>query len=220
MKIVGHRGARGLAPENTLASIQAALDTHVDEIEIDVRVTKDGQTILNHDPILHGTDLSIKAHRFAELKAHKHDCIGLEEAIRFVDKRARLMIEVKPRESVEPIIFTLEKMLASGWTSADFVIGSFSQQTLAALHTSLPQLDTVVIAKFSGLHARWRAYRLHTKTISMNHHALWFGFISFMRWRGYKLYTYSLNDPVKARKWAARGLYGVITDRPDVFKES
>jgi len=50
LKIVGHRGARGLAPENTLAAIDKALEHQVDEIEIDVRITADNIAVLAHDP--------------------------------------------------------------------------------------------------------------------------------------------------------------------------
>ena len=49
MKIVGHRGAAGLAPENTLLSIKKALEFDVDAVEFDVRVTKDRKLVLLHD---------------------------------------------------------------------------------------------------------------------------------------------------------------------------
>ncbi len=52
MDIEGHRGARGLVVENTLPSITAALDAGVTGIEIDVRMTADGQLVVWHDPIL------------------------------------------------------------------------------------------------------------------------------------------------------------------------
>jgi len=44
--ITGHRGAAGLAPENTLASIQLAIELGVDRIEIDVQQTKDNKIIV------------------------------------------------------------------------------------------------------------------------------------------------------------------------------
>lgn len=49
MKIIGHRGAAGLALENTVASIQAARKAGVDAIEFDIRVTEDGKLVLSHD---------------------------------------------------------------------------------------------------------------------------------------------------------------------------
>ncbi len=49
MKIIGHRGAAGLALENTTESIMAAIDAGVDAIEFDIRVTKDNELVLSHD---------------------------------------------------------------------------------------------------------------------------------------------------------------------------
>jgi len=48
----GHRGARGLAPENTLAAFRAALDLGVTTLETDLAVTKDGVLVLSHEPRL------------------------------------------------------------------------------------------------------------------------------------------------------------------------
>jgi glycerophosphoryl diester phosphodiesterase len=49
----GHRGARGLKPENTLPSFETALDAGVDSIETDVHLTLDGSPVLCHEPQLH-----------------------------------------------------------------------------------------------------------------------------------------------------------------------
>lgn len=51
----GHRGARGLKPENTLPSFEAALDAGVSSIETDVHLTRDGVPVLCHDPVLADT---------------------------------------------------------------------------------------------------------------------------------------------------------------------
>jgi glycerophosphoryl diester phosphodiesterase len=48
----GHRGARGLAPENTLAAFATALMIGVTTLETDLAVTKDGVLVLSHDPVL------------------------------------------------------------------------------------------------------------------------------------------------------------------------
>jgi glycerophosphoryl diester phosphodiesterase len=46
----GHRGARGLKPENTLPSFEAALDAGVTSVETDLHLTRDGHLVLFHDP--------------------------------------------------------------------------------------------------------------------------------------------------------------------------
>jgi glycerophosphoryl diester phosphodiesterase len=48
----GHRGARGLAPENTLNAFARALEIGVTTLETDLAVTKDGVLVLSHDPVL------------------------------------------------------------------------------------------------------------------------------------------------------------------------
>src|SRR4051794_20266569 len=50
LQLIGHRGARGLAPENTLPVFMPALHIGVSAIETDVMATKDGHLILRHDP--------------------------------------------------------------------------------------------------------------------------------------------------------------------------
>ncbi|MFZ9044633.1 MAG: glycerophosphodiester phosphodiesterase family protein [Cyclobacteriaceae bacterium] len=50
LDIQGHRGARGLMPENTLPAFKKALDLKVNTLELDLSVTKDGQLVVSHEP--------------------------------------------------------------------------------------------------------------------------------------------------------------------------
>ena len=49
MQVIGHRGAAGLAPENTLAGFRKALELGVDGIELDVLLTADGEIVVHHN---------------------------------------------------------------------------------------------------------------------------------------------------------------------------
>ncbi len=60
LKIHGHRGARGLAPENTLPSFEAALDLEVDVLEIDLQFTRDRKLAVWHDPYITATLCRVK----------------------------------------------------------------------------------------------------------------------------------------------------------------
>lgn len=213
MKIIGHRGARGLAPENTLASIQKAIEHHVNEVEIDVRVTKDGVPILHHDPFLtdpDGSEHELEEHRFEELKQRKPDLATLDEALAAFD--IPFYVEIKPDEPVKPIVKIIEKH-----PTKQLKLASFSQQTLLELQRALPEIDKIVIEKWSGVRATRHARQLGTRYISMNQKWLWRGFIRQISKR-YMLYAYTMNDPKKAAKWAKYGLYAVVTDYPDSFE--
>jgi len=220
MKVVGHRGAKHLAPENTLAALEAALKHGVDEIEVDVRVTKDGHVVLNHDPVVHTTDgktYATNSHTLEELQQHKPDMTTLAEAIRAIDRKVPLMIEVKAGEPIEPIVEVVERFLAGEWQASDFMFGSFSQKILRALHEALPQVELVVIELFSGFRAIRRAKQVEASKISLNHHFIWFAAVANMRNKKYELYAWTLNDPKKAQRWSRFGLDGAITDNPQLY---
>lgn len=193
MKIIGHRGAKGLAPGNTIASFKKALACKADQIEFDVRVTKDLVPVIHH------------------AKNLDDQAITLSEVLEFIQGRVPLYIEVKWGEITAPIVTELKKYKYS------YELGSKSQKTLRELHEALPAIPKIVIEPWSGLRAAYRAKQVNTNIISMNQLFLWSGFIKAISRRGYKLYAYPLNNPTKARRWEKYGLAGVVTDFPDRF---
>jgi glycerophosphoryl diester phosphodiesterase len=222
MRIVGHRGARGLAPENTLAAIRKGLEHQADEIEIDVRVSKDNVPILHHDKYVRdpsGKQLAIASHNYAELKAHKPDLATLGQTIPAVRQQAPMYLEIKPGVNVAPVVRLLSQYLKQGYRPKDFLLASFSFRTLKQLDKQLPDIQKIVNERWSGVRASYRARRLGTKRVSMQRQWLWKGFIGPMSRRGYELYSFTLNDPGLAKRWEPSGLAGVITDYPDRFQK-
>ncbi|HSX17464.1 MAG TPA: glycerophosphodiester phosphodiesterase [Patescibacteria group bacterium] len=223
MKIIGHRGARGLAPENTLASFQKALEAGVDEIELDVRITKDGIPVLNHDPFLHSPSgdrlwsVFIFRQTLAELRKHKPDLTTLDEAVVFINRRVPIVVEVKPWVSTPPIIAALKLYLDRGWQPTDFLLASFSQHTLKQMHAGLPEIEPIVLEHISGWRAGYRARQVGAKRLGFNKHNLWWWFIRVVTQSGYRVTAHTLNDPHKAERWAKEGLYAIITDNPERF---
>jgi len=109
MLVIAHRGASGRAPENTLASFQAALDIGVDGIELDVHLSRDGQLVVIHDANLKRTTNGqglVHEHTLAELKTldaggwHSPAFAGekiptFEEVLDLVGRRVPLQVEIK-----------------------------------------------------------------------------------------------------------------------------
>lgn len=218
MLIIGHRGAKGLAPENTMASLEAALKARAHMIEVDVRVSSDGTAVLSHDPFVvssEGKKLIIQKTEFTTLQLAKPDLLSLEAALHFIDRRVDMVVEVKPGVDVEAVAKTIEPRLVSTWVESDIILASFDMAILAKLHKTFPKIPIAVNERWSGVRATHRAKKLDTKRITMNQRWLWGGFVHAMAKRGYKLTAYTLNDVSKARNWAKRGLYAVITDYPD-----
>jgi len=223
MKIIGHRGAKGLAPENTVAGLRKGLEHHVDELEFDLRVTKDKIPVLHHDKDLAdpaGNRLAIAKHTYKELKAHKPDLATFDEILEVIGRKVPLYVEVKPEVPVKPVVTVIKKHLKKGWKPEDFRLASFSQHTLLELHEQLPQIQKVVLERWSGVRATRRARQLGTKDIIMKRRWLWWGLILMLAGSGYKLGTYTINNPRQAKRWQRFGLKSVVTDFPDRFKKS
>lgn len=239
MKIIGHRGARGLAPENTIASFNKALEHHVDEIELDVRVSSDGQVVVNHDPFVtdaSGKKLRVTTHTVRDLRRHKADLVTLSEAITAINRRVPVMIEVKPKVPTKPVASIIRGFLKQGWHIEDFSLGSRSMPVLQELRAEFPEIEIMVIEFWSGIRATRRARKLKARRLGMLDYWLWPGFIAAMKRSGYELYIAppgtpkkerlfariglggQTNNPAKARRWARYGLAGVITDYPDRFE--
>jgi glycerophosphoryl diester phosphodiesterase len=76
IEVQGHRGARGLKPENTLPSFEVALDAGVSSIETDVRLSADGVPILFHDDLLTDRVCRLAPHMMAAVDFHEEPFIS------------------------------------------------------------------------------------------------------------------------------------------------
>lgn len=120
MQIVGHRGARNEAPENTLAGFAYAIGLGLTAVEFDVRMTKDGELVVIHDATVdRTTDRSgdvgtFTAEELAGMDARAEhpewpDPCGiptLTEVLDVVDHLPRLLIEIKANgvDGLEPVV--------------------------------------------------------------------------------------------------------------------
>ena len=220
MEIVGHRGAKGLAPENTLSSISKALEYAVDEVEIDVRVSLDGVAILGHGSKLKdavGNSLTIPHTNYAELKQHKGDLTTLDEAMDYTKGKVRLCIEVKRHVKVKAVATVIKQQIGRGYPAKDLTVASFSLPTLKVFRRLFPDLNLAVNEQWSGVLAHYRAKQVDSKRLNMQRRWLWHGYVAPLAKRGYRIYGFTINDPRLARKMSRYGLAGAITDYPDRF---
>lgn len=222
--IVGHRGAKGLALENTAMSIEAAIAYGVDMVEIDLRLTKDGRVVLLHDEnavARNGEIVHPQEQTYEKLLEYFPDILTLGELFPLVNHRCRIMLECKVIEAVEPAAAILKTFLASGWQASEFMFASFKYDNLEKFHALLPEIELVVLDNWSAVRATRRARKLGTTYLSMDQRYLWWGVIRSLS-RNYKLFCYPNHKLIhikhaKPAKWFKYGLYGVITDYPNFF---
>lgn len=116
MILTGHRGAAELEPENTLLSMQKAIDLEVDQIEIDVHLTRDQHLVVIHDTTVdrttdgQGAVADFTLEEIKQLDAGKGERIPtLQEVIDLVRGKVVLQIELKGPDTAEPVVRTVER---------------------------------------------------------------------------------------------------------------
>ena len=226
MLCIGHRGACGHEPENTLRSVRRALELGVDAVEIDVQWV-DGELVVFHDAKLDRTTNGrgyLRKKRFAHLRtldAGRGERIPtLREVVELIDRRAFLNIELKGRRTAEPVTALFDKFLAQpGWKPEHFLVSSFRWVELVRFRKAAsPGIPIGLLFNRPVSVFRWaRAVgRLRASSV---HSAVRFTkprFVKAAHERGLKVYVYTVNTAAVLERMRACGVDGVFTDFPDI----
>jgi len=137
MICIGHRGASGYAPENTLAAFALAIEMGCSWVELDVYVVE-GELLVIHDDTLERTtngkgrvmDTSLSALRALDAGTGQQ-IPTLSEVIELIDHRAGINIELKGPHTAAPVNALLAGYVESGWRAEEFMISSFYHAELA-----------------------------------------------------------------------------------------
>ncbi len=218
MKVIGHRGAAGLALENTIESIEAAISAGVDAIEFDIRLTHDKHLVLCHDKHLGRVSRvshHVHEHPLAKLKKvslHNGQKIAtLAEAIKFAGNTP-LLIEGKDGSWARP----LARLLEIQKSQSGFRVISFNHQELFTFSLLMPNIPVYALEGTKPFDVIRAAHVLGFAGIDINFWLL--NPLTYLMARYHKLdiIVYTVNKP-----WIARFLrilypnISITTDVPD-----
>jgi glycerophosphoryl diester phosphodiesterase len=205
--LLGHRGARLYAPENTLAAFDLALQHGVDGFEFDVRGTSNKQSIICHDPRLNR--LVIRRHTFKQLQESVSSPAlappSLEAVLDRYARSAFLNIEVKVR-GMEQVVYRAVKRVRP----RRYFISSFLPSVVRRLHALDASLVLGTLAQ-----TRWqlRRWPLLPATYVVPHYRLLSPrLIKKLHAAGKTVVTWTVNDPRQMRRAAEMGVDGIISD--------
>jgi len=236
-KIIGHRGARAYAPENTLASIHTAADMGIEWVEIDAKLTKDSVPIIFHDDELeHCSNGSGKVaetdfETIKELDAGSwfaESFIGekipeLEEMLNIIiNRKLGLNIEIKPCPGRE--VETAEIIL--DYTTRIWpddiqppLISSFSHVSLERAIEIMPQYPRGLLIREYLDNWRELAKYLDVTTINIDGNKSTNEQIGEYLEYGLPILAYTINNPIRAQELIDLGISAVFSDCPDIIKE-
>lgn len=220
MLIIGHRGAADLAPENTLKSIQMALDSQVDMIEIDISLCKTGEAILMHDDKVdahtdgHGYIRDFSLTDLKNLNAGEGEKIPtLQEAIDLIDSRCPLNIEIKGRGSSKEVARMLKDEIdRRGRKRDDFLVSSFDHVELNEFKKLFPGIRISPIICCHPLTLAALAEDMGAWSLNMKLEYISRELVEDAHKRGLKILVYTVNFPEQLSKLKDLKVDGVFTN--------
>jgi len=224
--IVGHRGASAYLPDNTIESLDQALQEKADMVEFDVRQTRDGELVLFHDWNVmtdEGLALPVASVDYGELKrrcrAKGFELARLEDVLIRFGGKLKLNIELKAGGYEE----AAAEMVARYIDPEEVVFSSFFPWVILKLkHLDktirtgwiIGQEQVLFLNRFGGPFVgnlfklcRADAAHLHYKIITRR-------LIDKLRRQGVPVYAWTIDDFRVALQLAEIGVEGIITNRP------
>ncbi len=212
----------GYAPENTLASIQKALELGAHCIEIDV-YNVEGRLIVFHDNRLERTTNGtgyLMDHSFEYLRlldaGHGERIPTLEEVCNLIKAQTGLNIELKGPGTADPVASFVENLYRNGWSKNSILVSSFNHRELHRVkelssHILIGVLISCLPVDDAGIATDLRAFSVHPSVEFIDKR-----FVDDARGRGLRVYAYTVNHQEELKRMKELGVDGVFTDYPDM----
>ena len=212
---VGHRGVMGVEPENTLRSFRRAEREGVDQIELDLHLSKDGALVVMHDGSVDRTTDGTGRIRDLTLEEIRGLDAGLGERVpvfqEVLDAVGRpIQAEIKDTAAARVLAGVLRERAETARVS----VLSFHDEALAEIHALLPEVRSVLVASELGPDLVSRAQAVGAQLVSLDLTRLSLDVVRRCHEAGIAVMAWSVNTP---RDWAlvrALGLDGAATDLP------
>ena len=220
---IGHRGAKGHVAENTIESIEKALEIGVDGVEIDVHLCDSGELVVFHDFTLDrmtngsGEISKFKLSDLKKLKVEERfDIPTLTEVLDCIDKKCLLNIELKGKNTALEACRIIEKYIKlKGWNYANFIVSSFQHHELEAVFNKNKSIPLAVLTKANLDEAIEFAQTINAKAIHPNFSLLSYDNVSIAKGKGYKINTWTVNTPQAIKRMKSYNVDAIISDFPD-----
>ena len=224
--VTAHRGAAMIAPENTLAAFQAAIDAGADAIEFDVRLSADGAVVVFHDSDFRRVAGDPRAVVETPLSAMRDIDVGswfdpafsgeriatLSETLAFIDRRALALVELKPdADNAQALLDAVLHEVDRGGYADRVVLASLSPDLVRTARAAAPQAR---LALFANAALPGTARQTDFDMLGLNHLQIDTAAVANARRRDYLLQAWTVNDPALMARYMDLGVDDISTDLP------
>jgi glycerophosphoryl diester phosphodiesterase len=219
---IGHRGAAGHAPENTIQAIEKAIALNADFVELDVRRSLDGHLVIIHDA---GVDRTTDGHgavaelTLAELGrltiANELRIPTLREALKTAAGCVGLLLELKAEGLAEQIWTEVRTSSIPGVV----IYASFFHAELLRIRETDPGAQTMALFEAVPVHPTAFAIDAQATHVGLAFGCLTAPFVQALHQADLQVFTYTVNEPADIARAGAVGVDGIISDFPDRIDE-
>ncbi len=234
--VMAHRGAKDVAPENTLAAFLAAVELGADAIELDVTRCATGEIVVIHDDTVDRTTdgtgpvdaLSLDRLRVLDAGSWFKPVFAgeriplLEEVLDRVGDQVLLNIEIKrQRNASDGLEREIARLLDVYGAVNDAIISSFDPMALWRMRRVAPELPRALLYAGGMPLALRRAWGRHLVAPQALHPHFSMVDAEYMSWaqdRGYRVNVWTVNEPDDISRMAELGVDAIITDHVEATR--
>jgi len=227
--VIGHRGSPRTARENTLPSFRMAISEGAEMVEMDIRPTQDGVPVLCHDPTLpihNERSVRISETRLEVLRQLPNgDDVhlpSLEAILGALGRDAAYNLEIKESGAEDAVLALVHAFGLTRQTMVTSFDGSILRDIrqrdpcvpLGQIHEAPTANPNALSAWLLGRKAVRRAHRCGHAFVVLESKLTTPRVVSLAHKLGIRCLVWTVNDPSEATRFAALGVFGLITDLP------
>lgn len=213
LQVHGHRGARAVLAENTLAGFAYAFTAGADFVEMDVHVTRDDVPVIAHDPVLASGE-AIRELTFSELRRVDPWMPTLDEVLELGG--AGFNIEMKSLGDPPPdrCAELLLQAIAKHAVESRVIVQSFDFRVLHAMKLRAPLIRLAALVETGRPDFAGTAQEAGAGIIAPEHHLVTPQQVAAAHAAAIQVVPWTVNAPADWQRLVAAGVDGIITDDP------
>jgi glycerophosphoryl diester phosphodiesterase len=215
---IGHRGAAGHAPENTIAAIHTGISLGVDFIELDIQRTRDGRLVALHDKLVDRTTngtgpiYEMTWDKLQLLDAGNGERVPcVEAALAAASGRAGMILEAKSPGVGRDLYEAVQASAFSG----SVIYASFLHAEILAIRRIDPQAKTMALIECVPPSGTAFAFEANASLVGLAFDFTTAEFITLLHHAGLEVFLYTVNELPMIADAINLGADGVISDYPE-----
>lgn len=213
--VIAHRGASGIALENSFAALKAAEPLGADGVELDVHATADGELIVHHDGIIGDVQLpQVRARDVARLRLPNGERIPtLAEALELIGPTLQVFVEVKTLEPRwdDQLLAALDR----GPNPAGYAVHSFAFHIVRRLGDKRPTLPRGLLSEVYTKMPRKSLQDASADTLWQERATVDEALVRTIHAIGARIFVWTVDDPAEMSQLLAWGVDAICTNFPD-----